>query len=254
MTYIQRIAEGGTTASLGDSYERLLATLGTADFGVTVHACLTARTAGVRRVYLFEAREREASELRYHHCEPDLESLLPLYVQRYLPVDPIHHAVRAAPNFGNMALQRVVPGDVGGAFRRRFFDDAGIVERVSFVHRGASGWRGMSLARHRSAGLFSDIELTELTELAALVLPMLSVGRRKERLDAVEMEARFARRFPALTHRECQVCARAALGMSVEATALDLAIGMTSVQTYRRRAYRRLHVTSPYELCSLVGN
>ena len=40
--------------------------------------------------------------------------------------------------------------------------------------------------------------------------------------------------------------------MSVEATALDLGIGKTSVLTYRQRAYQRLKVTSPFELCALV--
>ena len=68
------------------------------------------------------------------------------------------------------------------------------------------------------------------------------------------LEERFAARCPALTPRERQVCARAALGMSVEATALDLAIAKTSVVTFRQRAYRRLGVTSPFELCRLVAN
>ena len=49
-----------------------------------------------------------------------------------------------------------------------------------------------------------------------------------------------------------EVCARAAIGMSVEATALDLGIGKSSVLTYRQRAYQRLQVTSPFELSSLV--
>ena len=40
--------------------------------------------------------------------------------------------------------------------------------------------------------------------------------------------------------------------MSVEATALDLGIGKSSVLTYRQRAYQRLNVTSPFELSSLV--
>ena len=64
-----------------------------------------------------------------------------------------------------------------------------------------------------------------------------------------ELEERFADRCAGLTARERQVCARAALGLSVEATALELGIGKTSVLTYRQRAYQRLGVTSPFELC-----
>ena len=40
--------------------------------------------------------------------------------------------------------------------------------------------------------------------------------------------------------------------MSVDATALDLGIGRSSVLTYRQRAYQRLKVASPVELCALV--
>jgi DNA-binding CsgD family transcriptional regulator len=68
----------------------------------------------------------------------------------------------------------------------------------------------------------------------------------------VQLEERFAHRYGSLTLRERQVCARAVVGMSVEATALDLGIAKTSVLTYRQRAYHRLGVTSPIELCALV--
>lgn len=55
-----------------------------------------------------------------------------------------------------------------------------------------------------------------------------------------------------LTRREREVCARAAVGMSAEATARDLGVAKTSVLTYRQRAYQRLEVASPFELCALV--
>jgi len=55
-----------------------------------------------------------------------------------------------------------------------------------------------------------------------------------------------------LTRREREVCARAAVGMTVEATALDLGISRTTVLTYRQRAYARLGVTSPIELRALI--
>jgi hypothetical protein len=40
--------------------------------------------------------------------------------------------------------------------------------------------------------------------------------------------------------------------MSVDATAADLGIAKTSVLTYRQRAYQRLQIASPFELCALV--
>ena len=85
------------------------------------------------------------------------------------------------------------------------------------------------------------------------MLPLNRARRATPRqLTVAQLEERFANRFERLTARERQVCARAAIGMTVEATALDLGIAKTSVLTYRQRAYQRLKVTSPYELCSLV--
>jgi len=69
-----------------------------------------------------------------------------------------------------------------------------------------------------------------------------------------QLEERFAERHAELTLRQRQVCARAAVGMTVEATALDLGIAKTSVLTYRKRAYQRLGVTSSIELCALVSH
>jgi DNA-binding CsgD family transcriptional regulator len=184
-------------------------------------------------------------------------ALFPLYDGYYRRFDPISEAYRAAPRTGDIVMQRVRPSEIGsGEFRRRFFDDAGIIERVSIIQRGASEWRAINLARHRSEGYFTDGELDNIIGLAGLALPMLMLDgnalRQELPLEVGQLEARFAAHFPELPRREREVCARAARGMSVEATALDLGIGKVSVLTYRRRAYCRLQVSSPIELCSLV--
>ena len=114
----------------------------------------------------------------------------------------------------------------------------------------------MNLARHASDGCFSSRELDNLVGLARLALPMLphAAGHASAGagLSAAQLEERFALRCDRLTPRERQVCARAVLGMSVEATAIEMGIAKTSVVTLRQRAYRRLGVTSPYELFGLV--
>jgi DNA-binding CsgD family transcriptional regulator len=214
-------------------------------------------TRGARRIYLFEATGREDSSLQYCFAEPEVVELLPTYRRWYSRLDPVGDAFHAAPACSDMVLQRVRPSDIASlGFRRRFFDEAGIVERISIVQRGTDAWRGINIARHGSDGRCSDAELSSLIGLAHLVLPMLPLNRArrqsKPRPTVALLEQRFARRYPALTNRERQVCARAAVGMSVEATALDLGIAKTSVLTYRQRAYQRLHVASSFELCALV--
>ena len=257
MAEIRTITEGRVPPPLQGAYDRLLGALGTEEFGSTVRDCILRATAGARRLYLFEAQGRDQSSLQYSFCEPALTRLLPAYTERYLRLDPVWDAYGAAPRDGDMALLRVRPADIASAsFRRQFFDEPGIVERVSVIQRSRDEWRVINVARHAQDGCFSDEEMSTLVGIASLALPMLPFNRQRKvsapHLTVAQLEDRFASRFEDLTLRERQVCARAAIGMSVEATALDLAIAKTSVLTYRRRAYDRLQVSSPFELCSLV--
>ena len=258
MANIQQIDDWRAPTRIGTSYEKLLAAIGTDDFGATVRDSVLSMTAGARRVYLFEATSRESTTLQYSFCEPEVSDLFPTYTRWYLRRDPVGDAFDAAPRRNDVALQRVQPSDIASpAFRRAFFDDAGIVERISIIQRGNDAWRGINVARHASDGRCSDEELRSLIGLACLVLPMLPLNRRRNAAarppTIAELEKRFGDRCARLTEREREVCARAANGMSVEATALDLGIAKTSVLTYRQRAYQRLRVASPLALCALVA-
>jgi DNA-binding CsgD family transcriptional regulator len=254
---IVQIKHWRTSAATAALYEKLLGAIGTEDFGATVRDSVMSLTAGARRIYLFEATSREDSSLQYFFGEPGLVELFPAYRKWYLPLDPVCDAYRAAPTCTDVAMLRIRPCDIDSpGFRRRIFDTPGIIERVSVIQRGADAWRVMNVARHASDGKFSDDEMDSLIGLACLVLPMLPLNRERRLaplpLSVPQIEQRFAKQYDCLTARERQVCARAAIGMSVEATALDLGIAKTSVLTYRQRAYQRLGVTSPIELCALV--
>lgn len=258
MSYLRKIEEWRAPVSMGAIYERLLETAGTEQFGAAIHDAVMTVTGGARRIYLFEATGRENSDLQYFFCEPRLEAMLPAYSQHYHNIDPVCDAYSAAPCVSDIAIQRIRPADISSdEFRRRFFDQAGIVERVSIIQRGPNAWRVINVSRHRSTGLFSDGELDALLGLARLALPMLPLNRRRSiaRLPSAQhVERRLHHLFPNLTRREREVCARATVGMSVEATALDLGIAKTSVMTYRKRSYQRLGITSVHELCALVSH
>jgi len=260
LTNIRHVTNWSAPIALASTYERLLAKIGTDAFGAEVRDCVFSLTTGARRIYLFEAADRETSSLHYVFCESKLVTLFPAYKRWYMRQDPIGEAFSATPESNDIALQKVRPADIESrTFRRRFFDDAGIVERVSIVQRGVDAWRGISIARHASHGYCSDEEIRSLVGLACLALPMLPLlplnrtPKPPPRLTVTQLEGRFADRYTALTTRERQVCARAAIGMSVEATAQELGIAKTSVLTYRQRAYQRLSVKSPFELSGLVA-
>ncbi|RYE00713.1 MAG: hypothetical protein EOP61_13245 [Sphingomonadales bacterium] len=257
MSYIRKIEEWRAPVSMGAIYERLLESTGTERFGDAIHDAVMTVTGGARRIYLFEATGRENSELQYFFGEPRLEAMLPTYSRHYHNIDPVCDAYSAAPCISDIAIQRIRPEDISSEeFRRRFFDQAGIVERVSIIQRGAHAWRVINVSRHRSTGMFSDGELDALLGLARLALPMLPLNRRRAQArlpSAQHVQDRLKLLFPSLTRREQEVCARATMGMSVEATAIDLGIAKTSVMTYRKRSYQRLGITSVHELCALIA-
>jgi DNA-binding CsgD family transcriptional regulator len=254
---VMQIRHWGAPTTAGAVYEQLLGAIGTAGFGTVVRDSVMSLTAGARRIYLFEATGREDSSLQYFFGEPGLVDLFPAYRRWFLRQDPVCDAYQAAPACCDVALQRIRPPAIASPdFRRRIFDDAGIIERISVIQRGGDSWRVMNVARHASDGYFSDEELDALVGLACLALPMLPHNRQRQSgpspLTVAALEERFASQFESLTLRERQVCARAAIGMSVEAAATDLGIARTSVLTYRQRAYQKLRIRSPFELCALV--
>jgi DNA-binding CsgD family transcriptional regulator len=261
MSDLQVINDCSWPVALMLTYEKLLNVAGTAEFESAVHTSVEKATRGVRRIYLFETFGPQRGELRYSSCEPAVEAMIPLYLARYMQKDPFHDACRAAPMPTNMALLRIEPRDVTvSGYRRNFFENAGIIERLSIVQRGNKAWRVMNVSRHRSLGKFCDREISSIVALASLLLPMMELNAIRKNattasvVSAEQLEERFAWRFPELTRRERQVCARAALGMTVKSTALQLGIGKTTVLTFRQRAYLRLKVSSPYELSALVLN
>ena len=259
MADIWRVTDWRLPAGIGPAYDTLLGAIGSGEFGATVRQCVEALTGGVRRLYLFEAAGSGDDALRYYHCEPHIAQLLPAYALRYKRLDPIGDLYAAVPSVGDLTVQRVKPADIASTgFRRRFFDGPGIVERISIVHRGKTGLSGMNVCRHANEGPFSERELDGIAGLARLALPMLAFNRARpaevSALTPFHLEDRFARFCPSLTDRERQVCARAAFGMSVEATSLDLGIAKTTVLTLRQRSYRRLGAASPRELLWLIAS
>jgi DNA-binding CsgD family transcriptional regulator len=241
------------------AYERALRALDGPGFETAVNAAL-AEIVPSARLYMFEGDGRLGpTQLRLARCEPNIQPYLDAYERQYERTDPVREAVDFLPR-SETVLMRLVPDDIRQiGFRNRFFDACEIVERNSLVQRTtAGGWRCMSISRNSATGPCSERELSHFVALAQLLLPMMSrhwghdSAAMTPKMSIAEIEQRFADRFPELSRREREVCARAALGVSVEGTALDLGIAGTSVLTYRKRAYARLSVSGPYELACLV--
>ena len=240
-----------------NAYERVLASLHRPNFEAAIVGGFRAVLAW-ERLYVFHGDRIEDSTLRVSSYEADLAAMVPVYRRRYLPCDPLCSAADTLDHRTRAFILRLEPADIAEeGYRRAFLEDRGIVERVTVLQRSAGGWRGVNIVRHRREGPCSARDLAALTSLGQLILPMVDIHYGPPtplalRENLSDVERRFGKTCPSLTGRERQVCARAALGMSVEATALDLGVARTSVLTYRKRAYERLKVTSPYGLAALV--
>lgn len=74
----------------------------------------------------------------------------------------------------------------------------------------------------------------------------------RERFDypllSEKIAGRLAEQYPELTARERLVCGYTLAGYTAEAIALILGVGMSTVVTYRRRAYARLGVCNANQL------
>lgn len=217
--------------------------------------------APIDRFYLSErAAVSTPPTLIAHHVEWALAGRVGDYITRYFRRDPVVSAMERATDDGATVMLRVRSKDIAEReYRRSFFDEPEIVERVSFVQKFGGRWRILNVSRRTPSQAFSESELSSLACLSQLLLPLASRLAELERESAHggsvgirEIERRFAASFPALTARERQVCARTVIGMTSEATALDLGIGIGSVQTYRKRAFQRLEICSAFQLAHLV--
>ncbi len=199
-------------------------------------------------------------QLIAHRLEGSLANRMGDYLQRFFLRDPIARAIEAASEEGVTVMLRVSPMDIDEAeYRRPFYEEAEVVERLSFVQRLADRWLILNIARRAPSRLFSDEELSAFAGLSQLLLPVVArqaeldpEPQRPHILGVEEIEERFAAQFPELSQRERQVCSRTVIGMTSEATALSLGIGIGSVQTYRKRAFQRLAICSAFQLAHLV--
>jgi len=217
--------------------------------------------ARIDRFYVSERTEaRVRPKLIAHRAEDQIASRMSDYFERFFHKDPVVRALERATEDGKMVVLRIVPDDIEEAdYREHFFDRPNVIERISFVERIQDRWLIMNVARRAPLPQFNEEEVSSLAAFAQLLLPlavrMTVAGQpvgRKDGLTVEDLEFRFAQEFPALSPRERQVCARTVVGMTSEATALDLGVGIGSVQTYRKRAFHRLEICSAFQLAHLI--
>jgi DNA-binding CsgD family transcriptional regulator len=184
------------------------------------------------------------------------------YITQYFTFDPAYQTIRKTAHSEWINL-RVRPGNISNY---QYLNDCylrpAVVEKLTLARWAENGWFVLNLYRDSRWGCFSNEEREHIAALSHLLLPLL---RKHYQLTAEspksgtwrrahiqEVTQRLASLDAKLTARECSVCARTAVGLTAKTTAQELGIKVSSVLTYRRRAYKRLSISSGYELAALL--
>jgi DNA-binding CsgD family transcriptional regulator len=210
--------------------------------------------ADIDEVFAFQAPAAGApTPLASAGERPGAATRAALYSEEFYKLDPARNVIPAHLPGGLLA--RRVPAEAvkDDGYRQACFDQPGLAEKMSFAMGGANPYV-LSLYCLRRRPRMSDSRYAAVGRLAQIALPLI---RKHAQLvgglgPEASPEQRLERRLDALdaglSPRELSVCARTMTGRTAGAIAAELGVGVTSVLTYRRRAYARLGVSGAGEI------
>lgn len=233
---------------------RLVAQLGREDFGDTFgEACVRLSKADQVTAFVVDGGSPRCL-LAYRPRRGDLAmQLCRQYVEHYFERDTL---LMASLSSGSSYIARPLSiSDIRDeAYRNRLFSEAGLTSKFSVLQ-----WRRESLVylnfyfRERPVGQLTDA-FTVLSDHGELLVEAvgkhdaLSGSSFHRQTGKRRVESLLRERFPLLSPREVQVCARIVTGHNAEAIALELELSGATVTTFRRRAYAKLGIASQSEL------
>lgn len=137
-------------------------------------------------------------------------------------------------------------------YRRDCYDLPGISARVSIVRRTADYGLSVSMYSSEESGPFDNPDSGKIQALLRLLLALTERHVAFSLRDGVWMEndiqARLALTYPDLTPREREVAAMAIKGRTAKESAELLGVAETTIITHRKKAYKRMNVTSLRQL------
>lgn len=154
-----------------------------------------------------------------------------------------------------LRMCHITAQEVPAEHRAKVYEAHGVAERVSVVQEETdSSVFALNFYRHQHQRPLSDSQLVELGRLGGLLMALTRKHiALAQTLDApMNMADRLRARQANLTPREIEVCVRLLQGMTQEGIAADLNLGVTTIKTYRNRAFTRLGIHFRSELFALM--
>lgn len=155
-------------------------------------------------------------------------------------------------------ISHITAQEVPPEHRAKVYEAHGVAERVSIVQpQGEGALFAINFYRHQHQRPFDDAQISAVENLAPALLAMAHKHLDFWMPDA--KAAQFTRLLgklkainPRLTPRERQVCAGVLQGLTFDGIACQLGLSVTSVKTYRNRAFARLGIHFRNELFALM--
>ncbi len=237
---------------------RLIAAIGTPDFAVRFLAALDALNGSTLCSAFLFARDAPP---RILFAEGELAGLPAFaqaasrdYAREHWRADMLARRLRPIAA-ARIEVVRVTAGGIADpAHRRDCYERAGVTERLSLCRRGA---RAILANGYRTQGGYTPEDVARTERIAPVLLA--AVARHAE-IAATDRETDTPSETlrlllaagPELTGREAQVAAGLAQGRSQAEIGAESGLAISSVVTYRRRAYRKLGIGDRRQLRQLL--
>ena len=167
------------------------------------------------------------------------------YAAGYWQHDP---AVQAAGQAGPTLLRLSWDAIRHTAFRTECYVDPKVVDRMSILVPGVDGNRLLvSIFRRRSTGFFTDAEAARWAQAAPVFAASVTKHAGLAEMQACNTEG------IGLSARERDVAARLAGGHTLKAIGHELGLALSTIETFRKRIYRKLGVASRVELLTRLS-
>jgi DNA-binding CsgD family transcriptional regulator len=229
-----RLADGPSAPSFGDTLLRAANLFG-----------------AVSEVFVFRwANSAQPELLTVSGLQEEASKRAHNYISRYFRHDPMlfHHRKTAV---GKGFAESFKAGEIAPReYQKMCFEKPGLAEKLSFGWR----WDDELVIANFYTGVAGKIVLHDLLPLAYVTLGLcrsreLTVNVAK---DVDWLDKQLKRLCPDLSEREQQVCIQTMVGRKAGVIAKALGIKISSVYTYRRRAYLKLGVSRAGEVISAL--
>jgi DNA-binding CsgD family transcriptional regulator len=231
----------GTPAAVPEGLCHLIDALGTPDFPRQMFASVERMLDGAAAaVYSFGGPRGTRLVIGdWQGRGPTLTRHTGEYVVRYAANDPARRAVRE----GSVVTTCLRREELPHPGHRALLEEAGFSWRVATLFpAGSGGWYGLHVLLPSRRGP-SGAAFRRFSRAAPVFGSLIA-----RHLRGPEVESRLRVLCPALTTREVAVCNALLRGSSAPQVADALGVRVSSVHTYRKRAYAKLGIGSLPEL------